>query len=157
MIVTYLKQPYVDASTSADLGYLLLGFLDFFGNQFDYNTTGISIHAGFFMRLPGEPAAIFVDDPVRPGADPRMMPSLSFEPPSNLSASSFNFSSVATAWHHSHARLLACMQFEEGFPQGCNATGETEGEFPSLPSPAVSAPSSVLPRMIQSYDDLVRK
>ena len=48
---------------------LLLGFLDFYGT-FNYSATGISIYAGFFPRVPDNQAAIFVDDPLRPGSCP---------------------------------------------------------------------------------------
>ena len=54
MIITYLRQPYVDCTRSADVGKLFMDFLDFFGNRFCYAATGISIHAGFFARPPGE-------------------------------------------------------------------------------------------------------
>ena len=106
MIIAYLRQPFVDSSSEADLGSLLLNFLDFFGNRFCYSTTGISMHAGFFARPPGDQAALFVDDPLRPGADIWKGAQPKFVAPSNVAASSFNISSVAVAFSHAHTRLL---------------------------------------------------
>lgn len=106
MLIAYLRQPNVNSCQDADLGDLLLRFLDFFGNGFCYASTGISIHAGFFARLPGEgdQAAIFVDDPLRHGEDMNKPPAQYFSPPSNLAASSFNIASVATAFQCAHTR-----------------------------------------------------
>ena len=165
MAIAYLRQPFVDASGSADLGHLLIGFLDFFGNRFEYATTGVSIHAGFFSRIPGDAAALFVDDPVRPGADPNGpagIPPL-FEPPSNLSASTFNMGSIAAAFVSSHIRLTERIRESGAVGFGFEEEGSAlqAGDFPALPSPHLEARGGVpvqggiLPCMIQSFHELV--
>ena len=48
---------YVEESRSADVGSLLMGFLDFYGNCFDPRTCGISLNRRCYFNRTGHPAS----------------------------------------------------------------------------------------------------
>jgi len=89
MVAAYLI--HCSPTQSCDIGHLLTALLDQY-SQLDYSNTGISLETGFFDR-PRDGAALFIEDPLHPGAA------------QNIAYSCFAMHAVKAAFWHAHCIL----------------------------------------------------
>ena len=105
MVVSFLQQRHrTDVATglagAANLGALLLEFLELYGKDFNYATTGISVrhHGAYFPKhqrgwnYPNRPALLALENPDDAGLD--------------VGKNSFAMTRVKRAFDHAHAKLV---------------------------------------------------
>jgi len=119
MAAQYLREQV--SSDDLDVGSLLMGFLDFYGNDFKPQTTGISVrHRMFFSRprnqrfergMPCTFDSLFVEDPLSEG--------------NNVGRNAFRIVQVQRACSDAHRALVAALEWDMYSSSGTN-------EFPLL-------------------------